>query len=53
MSASERDAEFKYSVAWIDCLKRGGHIGRGVLLWGDHAEPGDLPRAHRTEPLWA
>lgn len=32
------DEEFRYSVAWIDCLKRGSGMGRGVLMWGDHAE---------------
>ncbi len=36
-----RDQEFRYSVSWIDCLKRGAHMGRGVLMWGDHAEAGD------------
>jgi decaprenylphospho-beta-D-ribofuranose 2-oxidase len=39
-----RDEEFRYSVAWIDCLKRGAGMGRGVLMWGEHAQGdgGDL-----------
>jgi len=35
------DDAHRYSVAWIDCLKRGGQMGRGVLMWGDHATEGD------------
>ena len=34
------DAVHEYSVAWIDQLARGGNLGRGVLMAGDHAEDG-------------
>ncbi len=34
------DATHEYSVAWIDQLARGGSLGRGALLAGDHAEDG-------------
>ena len=34
------DAKHEYSVAWIDQLARGGNLGRGVLMAGDHAEDG-------------
>jgi len=47
----ERDAQFRYSVAWIDCLQRGAALGRGIVLWGDHAEAGELPAKLRRAPL--
>ena len=43
-----RDTEFRYSVAWIDCLKRGAGMGRGVLMWGEHAGDGELAYAPAT-----
>ncbi len=26
-----------YSVAWIDCLKKGNDFGRSILMLGEHA----------------
>lgn len=37
-------AGFEYTVAWIDCLAKGKHLGRGHFLRGDHA-PGDAQAA--------
>jgi len=50
-SMRERDAGYRYSVAWIDCLKRGAAMGRGVLLRGEHATAEELPPRQRRKPL--
>ena len=48
---SERDADFRYSVAWIDLLATGRHLGRGVLTNADHARSGELDAKHAGSPL--
>lgn len=46
----ENDKNYKYSVAWIDCLSSGDALGRSVLMRGDHAKQRDLS-AKVTDPF--
>ncbi|HVA04222.1 MAG TPA: FAD-binding oxidoreductase [Acidimicrobiales bacterium] len=48
---TEHDGDYRYSVAWIDCLARGAKMGRAVLTRADHARLEDLPPARRADAL--
>ncbi len=48
---AETDESYSYSVAWLDCLAGGPHLGRSVITSGDFAEPGDMAVADRRNPL--
>ena len=45
----DRGHDDHYTVAWIDCLSRGRHFGRSIVMRGHHARRDDLP-AGRTIP---
>ncbi|MGC8785150.1 MAG: FAD-binding protein [Armatimonadota bacterium] len=47
----ERDEHYLYSVAWLDCVAQGKGFGRGVLMFGKHAEVDHLPAARRQNPF--
>jgi len=34
---SDSDRDFEYTVAWVDCLGQGRHLGRGLLQRANHA----------------
>ena len=48
---AEGDAGYRYTVAWIDCLARGAHMGRAVLTRGDHASLEELSASARHDAL--
>jgi FAD/FMN-containing dehydrogenase len=48
LEAFEQHAGARYSVAWIDCLARGRHLGRSLLSLGEHAVDGPLQAASRA-----
>lgn len=43
--------DYTYSVAWIDCLKKGKHFGRSILILGEHATVDQLPEKYKNDPL--
>lgn len=36
--------QWPFTMGWIDCLSRGRHMGRGVLLCGRWATPNEAPK---------
>ncbi len=47
----EGDQWFRYSVAWIDPMARGRHLGRGVLTRADHATVDQVAPRQAVDPL--
>ncbi|MDQ3469237.1 MAG: FAD-binding oxidoreductase, partial [Actinomycetota bacterium] len=47
----EGDRFFRYSVAWIDLMAKGAHLGRSVLTRGDHARVDELAPRQAVDPL--
>jgi len=44
------DDAYKYSVAWVDCMTRGAHMGRAILTRGDHASASDVEERSLVGP---
>ena len=48
----EEYKEYTYSVAWIDCLKKGKDFGRSILILGEHATANELPSSKKNRNHW-
>lgn len=51
MELFETNLDVTYSVAWIDCLGRGAHLGRSLVMLGEHATVSDLDARRARAPL--
>jgi decaprenylphospho-beta-D-ribofuranose 2-oxidase len=48
---TDGDEDVRYSVAWIDLVAKGRHLGRSVLTRGDHARLAELDAAKAASPF--
>ena len=48
---AERDGEYQYSVAWVDCLAKGKHLGRSVLMQANHSGIDELSGSRAESPF--
>ena len=44
------DEDYRYSVAWVDCMTRGASMGRAILTRGEHATRRDLEATSLEAP---
>ncbi|SHL88089.1 FAD-binding oxidoreductase [Mucilaginibacter sp. OK098] len=47
----EKYQDFSYTVAWIDCLKKGEQFGRSILTVGEHATLNELNDEQKKNPF--
>ena len=51
MGQFEASSDATYSVAWIDCLASGAHLGRSIFYRGEHATLQECSERQREKPL--
>jgi decaprenylphospho-beta-D-ribofuranose 2-oxidase len=47
----EQHQDVTYSVAWVDCVSGGRHLGRSLVMLGEHARLTDLTPRQRKAPF--
>jgi decaprenylphospho-beta-D-ribofuranose 2-oxidase len=47
----EEYKDYTYSMAWIDCLKKGDSFGRSILIVGEHATEQELSEKQKKDKL--
>jgi len=47
----EESESWTYNVAWIDCLQKGEHLGRSIMMRGEHALRHELSGNQAKTPL--
>ncbi|HEX8279471.1 MAG TPA: FAD-binding oxidoreductase, partial [Segetibacter sp.] len=47
----QKYSHYTYTVAWIDCLKKGKNFGRSILILGEHALINNLSQDKRKHAL--
>lgn len=44
--SKDSDANAEYTVAWVDCVRTGRSLGRGIFMRGNHCQEPDPAHAH-------
>ena len=47
----EKNLDWTYAAAWVDCSGKGMNLGRSVLMLGDHAKIYELNKKARVNPF--
>ena len=47
----EESESWTYTVAWLDCLQKGEHLGKSIMLRGEHALLNEIPDKLKKNPL--
>lgn len=49
---ADSDADFEYTMSWVDCMASGSQLGRGLYMRGNHSWPRRVPgKPSEAKPL--